>query len=44
LPPLAGRSRHAHYPPSEFIPAGKYEWTSFKTKTDYTIRASLKKR
>jgi hypothetical protein len=29
---------------SEFIPAGKYEWTSFKTATDYTIRASIRKR
>jgi hypothetical protein len=28
---------------SEFIPAGRYEWTSFKTATDYTIRASRKK-
>lgn len=28
---------------SAFIPAGRYEWTSFKTATDYTIRASLKK-
>lgn len=29
---------------SEFIPAGRYEWTSFKTATGYTIRASIKKR
>jgi len=29
---------------SAFIPAGKYEWTSFKTAAGYTIRASLKKR
>ena len=29
---------------SAFIPAGKYEWTSFKTASGYTIRASLKKR
>ena len=28
---------------SAFIPAGKYEWTSFKTATDYTIRASIRK-
>ena len=28
---------------SEFIPAGRYEWTSFKTATGYTIRASMKK-
>jgi hypothetical protein len=29
---------------SEFVPAGRYEWTSFKTATGYTIRASIKKR
>ncbi len=29
---------------SAFIPAGKYEWTSFKTAAGYTIRASMKKR
>jgi hypothetical protein len=29
---------------SEFIPADRYEWTSFKTATGYTIRASIKKR
>ena len=28
---------------SEFIPADRYEWTSFKTATGYTIRASIKK-
>jgi hypothetical protein len=29
---------------SEFVSAGKYEWTSFKTAAGYTIRASIKKR
>ena len=29
---------------SEFIPAGRYAWTSFKTAAGYTIRASIKKR
>jgi len=29
---------------SEFIAADRYEWTSFKTATGYTIRASIKKR
>jgi len=29
---------------SEFVSAGRYEWTSFKTAAGYTIRASMKKR